>query len=170
MKRFFKSFINSFSSWWKPLKKYEKVAHTIGLVIGICSFLLFFIAADKVPATASDYEPFEKQAIAAQENPEILLKKDCNISVNGDIITVVFSNDECKVTAEYNQNFELLSISKENSEYYMFWLLAFIFALALGFCIGGISAILIVFITSLLLDLFDYIRNKRKTIKSNSKK
>jgi len=170
MKRFFKSFINGFTSWWKPLKKYEKVAYTIGLVLCICSFLLLFIATDKVPATASDYEPFEKQAIAAQENPEILFEKDCNINVNENNITVVFSNDECKVTAQYNQNFELLSISKENSENYIFWLFALILALVFSFVIGGFSAILIAFITGLLLELFDYIRNKRKTIKSNSKK
>ena len=170
MKRFFKSFINGFTSWYKPLEKFEKVAYTIGLVLGICSFLLFFITIDKVPATASDYEPFENQAIAAQQNPEILFEKDCNININGDIITVVFSNDECNVTAEYNQNFELLSISKENSEYYMFWLWALILTLVLGFVIGCLSAVLIALITGLLLELFDYIRNKRKTIKSNSKK
>ena len=170
MKRFFKSLIYGVVFWVRGLEKFEKIAHAIGAVIGIGMFIFLFAFIDKVPATASDYEPFEKQAIAAQENPELLFEKDCNININGEIITVIFANDECRLTAQYNQNFELLSISKENSENYMFGLWAFLLALLVGFCTYALSALIICVIMFLLIDLFKWIRAKRKSIKSNSKK
>ena len=54
---------------------------------------------------------------AIQQNPDLLLKTNCNISITDDVITVIFSNDECKLTVKYDQSFEVLSTSKNRPIY-----------------------------------------------------
>lgn len=168
MKRFFRSLIDGFVCWVRMLEKQEKIAYAIGAIIGILGAILLFVYIDKVPATETDYAPFENQAIAAQKNPELLFETDCNITVNNGIVTVYFENEECKVTAQYNQDFELLSISKENGDNYIFGLWAFLLALIVGFVIFGAFSLLIYLCWCLFEDFCNWILNKRKATKTNS--
>lgn len=86
--------------------------------------IILFIYTDKVPATPTDYEQLEEQVYALQQNPDLLLEIDgnINININDKIITIEFENDECKITAKYDKNFEILSLSKKDKSH--FWLLA----------------------------------------------
>lgn len=111
----------------------ENVGCLLGGLLGIVLGIIIFISFDKVPATPLDYESLEKQVMAIQQNPDLLLKTDCNINVNGEVIKINFENDNCKITAKYNQNFEVISTSKEDKS--VFWLIAFGIAL-----LGGIYA------------------------------
>jgi len=160
MKRFFKAIIN----WIRNLERFDKVALAIGVVVGLCAGIVLFICTDKVPATASDYEPFEKQVIAAQEDPKLLFEKDCNITVEDGIITANFKNDECEVTAKYNQNFELLSISKENHNNYMAGHWAFVFSIFVGLIMCFVGTLGSFLIMALYIEVLS--KRKAKT-KSN---
>lgn len=129
MKRYFKWCINLITQWVNKLEKEEKIGVAIGGMVGIIVAISMFVIIDKVPATTADYEPMEKQVIAIQQDPKLLFKTDCNIDINNQVITVKFENDECKVIAQYDQNFKVLSVSKEDN--YTFWLYALIIALAM---------------------------------------
>ena len=85
----------------------------------------------------ADYEPLEKQELLIQQNPELLLKTNCNINVNNDIITVTLENSECEINVQYNQNFEVLSTSKKDK--CMSWILAFVISAVTAFWIYVIS-------------------------------
>lgn len=164
MKRCFKWLIN----WFTKLGKEERIGVVIGGIISIILAISIFVTIDKVPATPSDYEPMEKQVMAIQQDPDLLFSTNCNIYINNEVITVDFKNDECKLTAQYDQNFELLSISKYDK--YIFWLFALGIALFIGvFLYCGLS-MLITIVIICLESLWEFVCNKFKVHKSNSKK
>lgn len=168
MKRCFKWLINCFTRWVNKMGKEEKIGFAIGGIIGIIVAISAFVSIDKVPATTFDYEPMEKQVIAIQQNPELLFKTDCNIYIKNKVITVNFENDECKLTSKYDQNFEVLSISKDDN--YTFWLFALVLALCTGFVTYFIGAFMMTVVIFLLECLWEFICQKFKVHKSNSKK
>lgn len=168
MKRCFKCLIDWFTRWVSKMEKDEKIGFAIGGIIGIIVGISVFVVIDKVPATTADYEPMEKQVSLIQQNPDLLFKTDCNIYIKDEVIIVNFENDECKLTARYNQNFEVLSISKEDK--CIFWLFALVLALFIGFTTCFVGACGIIVVIFLLEILWEFICPKFKVHKSNSPK
>ena len=164
MKRCF----NWFTQLVSEMGKGERIGLAIDGIICIILAISIFASIDKVPATPSDYEPMEKQVMAIQKDPNLLLSTNCNIYINNEVITVKFENDECKLTAQYNKNFEVLSISKYDN--YTFWVVALGIALFIGFLVYVIVDLLITIVIFLLEILWEFVCNKFKAHKSNSKK
>lgn len=164
MKRCFKWLIN----WFTKLEKEDRIGYVIGGIISIILAISIFATIDKVPATPSDYEPMEKQAMAIQKDPDLLFSTNCNIYINDEVITVDFENYECKLTAQYDKNFELLSISKYDN--YTFWLFALGEALSIGVFSYGVLSFMIMIVIICIESLWEFVCNKFKVHKSNSKK
>ena len=140
------------------------VGFAISGVVAIVLAIMLFVTIDKVPATPSDYENLEEQVNTIQQNPDLLLEKDYNINVNSGVITVEFWNDECKMTAKYDKDFEVLSTSKEDNS--MFWLYALIIALIFGagvFYIGGWILAILILLIEVLVEWISIIVLKIKT-------
>ena len=156
MKRCFTWVVNWFIQWVRKMGIEERIGFAIGGAIGIVVGIALFVSVDKVPATAIDYEPLEKQMSAIQQNPDLLLKTNCNISITDDVITVIFSNDECKLTVKYDQNFEVLLTSK--TDQYMFWLLALgLLGVLIGYFVYAVAAILLTIAVCLIEMLWEFI-------------
>ena len=165
MKRFIKWLINCFVQWVGKMPWQEKVGFTLGGVLGISIGILIFISFDKVPVTSLDYKPLEEQTIAVQQNPEILIETDCDINVNGEVITINFENDECWVTAKYNENFEMISSSRGDK--YTGWIEAFTVAVLCGvitFCGGSAICTILIYALS-----YPFLVTKRKSITKSKK-
>lgn len=110
---------------------------TIGLVIGIIVTVTITVLAvtivDIIPATEADYEELESQLVAIQQNPDLLLKTHCKISVKDNIITVTVMNNECEMSADFNQDYEVLSTTKTDyATHWVFIFLAILVALLYG--------------------------------------
>ena len=145
MKRCF----NWFTQWVKKMGHEEKIGFAIGALVSVVVGITCFVSIDKVPATAIDYETLENQMNAIQQNPDVLFKTNCNIYINDDVITVNFMNDECSMTVQYDQNFEVLSTSKADN--YTFWLYALGIAVLAGVCVYGV----IFFLLTILVYFFE---------------
>lgn len=158
MKRCIKWLINWFTRW-------VGIGFALGGVVGLVICIISFVFFDQLPATSLDYEQLEKQVIAIQKNLELLLETDCNINVSGKVITINFDNDNCKVTAQYNKCFEMLSSSRKDKS--KFWLDAFGFALLIGICAFGIGFLVFALVAFLLGALWELIS---KTLKLNKNK
>lgn len=123
----------------------EKPLNIIGMIVGIIVVIGVFLYIDTAPATAVDYEPLERQALIIQQNPEMLFKEDCTCHISDGVIEVEFENDECKLVIKYNQEFEMLSVSKiDNCTH---WTVAIMVAFLMGvigyFMVIGIWAVVI---------------------------
>ena len=141
MKRCFTRIVNWFTQWVHKMSIEERIGVAIGAIIGIVLGITFFVSIDTTPATAINYEPLEKQMTAIQQKPDLLLKTNCNISISDDVITVRFSNDECKLIVQYDENFGVLSTSKTDN--YMFWLSALGLAVIIGVFIYEVTSMLL---------------------------
>lgn len=106
--------------------------------------------------------------MAIQKDPDLLFSTNCNIYINNEVITVDFENYECKLTAQYDKNFELLSISKYDN--YIFWLFALGEALFIGVFSYGVLSFFIMIVIICIESLWEFVCNKFKVHKSNSKK
>lgn len=153
MKRCFNNFAKYFTrsrlvKKWKTKKKGEKIAYIILAINMIISGIIIFVNIDTIPATLSDYEPLEMQVNAIQQEPDLLLKTDCNINITNEVITVNIENDECELIAKYDQDFDILSISKKDK--CMVWPLALVISLVLGCIFGYLGSILILIIVILV--------------------
>ncbi|MCI8384799.1 MAG: hypothetical protein HFJ33_08135 [Clostridia bacterium] len=137
--------IDWFDVWIRQFEWEQIVGFAISGLVGIALTIMMFVYTDKVPATPSDYEQLEDQVNVIQQNPYSLLETDCNIKINGEIITIEFENDECKMTAKYDKNFEVLSTSKEDKS--MFWL----WALVLSLIVGGVEINFVGWLLSLVI-------------------
>ncbi len=121
MKRCTKWLIDWFTRWIGKFDWKQIVRFAISGLLCIALTIMVFVCVDTVPATPSDYEQLETQVKVIQQNPELLVETNCNININDEIITIEFENDECKVIAKYDKDFEVLSTSKEDKS--TFWLL-----------------------------------------------
>ena len=142
------------------------MAFAISALIGIVIFISVFVTADKVPATSSDYKELKDQLEAIEQNPDSLLKTDCNIDIAGEVITVSLENEQCKMIAKYNKDFKLLSSSPKDKA--MFWGIAVILALGLasvGFMMVGWVLYLIISLCEIPI-IWVYKRVKKQKIKS----
>lgn len=128
-----KLLIDWFADWIGQFDWEQIVGFTISGLLGIALAIMIFVYTDKVPAISSDYKQLEDQVNSIQQNPELLMEIDCNININGEIVTVEIENDECKMTAKYDKDLEVVSTSKEDKS--MFWL----WALVLGLSVGGVE-------------------------------
>lgn len=141
MKRRIKLLIN----WILQFDLENIVAFSISGLLGIAITIVLFVSTDKVPAAPFDYEQLEAKVNAIEQNPELLLKTNCNTTNENEVLIVTFESNECKMTAKYNKDFEVLSTSKEDKS--VFWLFALAASLLLGawaiIIFGGIFAILI---------------------------
>lgn len=159
MKRLCRQLFDKFAKKVKKMSKEEIIVNTISIIIGVIIALTVFLTFDKVPATMADYEPLEKQELLIQQNPELLLKTNCNINVNNDIITVTLENSECEINVQYNQNFEVLSTSKKDKG--MSWILAFVISAVTGFWIYVISF----WVIYSIINFMEFLYNKIKLCK-----
>lgn len=140
------------------------IAGLLGIVLGI----MFYTIIDIVPANPMDYDQLEEQVNSIQQNPDLLLKTDCDINIKDEIITVKFENDECKITIKYDKNFEVLSTSKEDKSIFWVWALAIaLFIVGFVWYAGSVVATLIILLLELCI-LSIYVGLKR--IKSALKK
>ena len=160
MKRCFRWLINWFTQWVGKMTWQGKVGFALGGILGVVIGVITLVSIDKVPATPTDYQLLEQQAINVQQNPELLLETNCNINIDDEVITIRFENDECKVYAKYNKNFEMLSYSKEDN--YIFWLWAFLLALLCGI-FAYVSGAFILMILIYLVCIFIELIRKNKT-------
>lgn len=160
MKRCIKWLIDWFTDWIGQFDWEQIVGFAISGLVGIALTVMMFVYTDKVPATPSDYEQLEDQVNVIQQNPDLLLETDCNINFNGEIITVEFENDECKVITKYDKNFEVLSTSKEDKS--IFWLWALVLALIVGgaeiYYIGWLLSLAILFLEIAVEWIFERVR------------
>lgn len=61
-------------------------------VAGVILWIASFKDIDTIPATTMDYQPLEEQAIAIQQNPQLLFKTNCEVEIDSDFITVTLEN------------------------------------------------------------------------------
>lgn len=127
-----------------PGKKLRIIALIVACVVAIGVFL----SMDLIPATSADYEPLEKQMVLIQQNPEMLLKEDYTCSISNGVIEVEFENEECKLIVKYDQDFNILSVSKVDNRIH--WVIAVVLASLIGFMV----AYLILGIILLSVELF----------------
>ena len=160
MKRCINWVINGFTNLIGRFEWQEIVGFAISGLLGIAIAIMIFVAVDKVPATPSDYEQIENQIVSIQQNPDLLLETDCNININSGAITVEFENDECKMTAKYDKDFEVLSTSKEDKS--RSWFLVLLVSLILGaftcYAGGRILAIVILFFQMAVEWIYEMVR------------
>lgn len=152
MKRCLKKVLDWFNKMKNKIFSVEKLLYIVCFVVAIGVAMYTFLVIDKVPATAADYESLEKQVALIQQNPEMLFKEDYVCSISDGVIEVEIENIECKLIVKYNQNFEILSISKIDN--YTYWALALIPAFGMGClgCVAVFSVWLLVIILLLILE------------------
>lgn len=129
----------------------EIIVTAISILLSIAVAIFCYVETDTVPATQLDYEQLEKKAYSLEKNPDLLLKTDCNINVNGKVITVKFENNECILTAEYDRDFNILSTYREDK--YMF----FLFAIFLCFLVSILAFLFVYLVLFIILFFFEYL-------------
>lgn len=112
-----KRFINYFATYFLNI--------VVGALMSIGMLALIFFNFNVVPATSADYAPLQQQISAISENPSLLFEIDGSVEINSEIITVCLENDKCKILAEYNKKFEILSYSEVDKSYSLFAVIAF---------------------------------------------
>lgn len=131
---------------------------TFSIAVGIAIGVLVYKEFDTVPATSADYEPLKKQLASIQENPDILLTTDCKITVKDKIITVTVSNEECSVTAEYDESFNVISTTETDLSIH--WLPVGIISF-----LGAVTSFFVAFLVYLMIleeisKMFKWIKSK----------
>lgn len=154
MKRCLKKVLNWFDQMKNSVIFTKKFMYIVCFVVAIGLAMYTFLVIDKVPATAADYESLEKRVILIQQNPEMLFKEDCVCQISDGVIEVKLENIECKLIVLYNQDFEILSISKIDN--YTYWALALIVAFFMG-SMGCAVVPLVWFLVIILLIILEAI-------------
>lgn len=129
--------------------------------LGIALGITLFISFDKVPATPLDYEPIEEKMIAIQQSLESL---ECDNNTNEEVITVTIENNQCKIIANYDQNFKLLSTSKKDNSIH--WIGALVDSVLIGFFSYGFASIILTIAIFIIEGLLEWIGNLFKASKS----
>lgn len=140
-----------FWDWFTKWRIEEQIAMILAFIVALAVGILEFASIDVVPATVTDYAELENQMTAIQKNPDLLLKTDCEISIKDEVITVCFQNDQCSLTVQYNQDFEVLSTFQKDG--FTFWLWALIIAVMCGifiYCVGMILLIIVIYLLEAL--------------------
>lgn len=133
-------------------------------VAGVILWIASFKDIDTIPATTMDYQPLEEQAIAIQQNPQLLFKTNCEVEIDSDFITVTLENKNCKLITKYNKNFEIVSSSKKDKS--MFWLLA----LLLSFVVACMELYGIFIVIAALLSVYLFVFYLHSSRSKSSKK
>lgn len=144
MKRFWKKI----KSFFTGFEKETHIGYFLGISICLVTAIFLISTLDKTPASESDFKELETQITAIQQIPALLFQTDCEIDVADKIITVKLENEECTLTAKFNQDFEIVSTEKIDSA--DGWKLGAVLAsiICLGFiyplaeCIRGIIIII----------------------------
>lgn len=136
--------------WFKSQPRQMWGIFILLTVAGVILWIASFKDIDTIPATTMDYQPLEEQAIASQQNPQLLFKTNCEVEIDSDLITVTLENKNCKLITKYNKNFEIVSSSKKDKS--MFWLLALLLSFVVAFM--KLYGICIVIATLLSIYLF----------------
>ena len=150
--------------WFKSQPRQMLGIFILLTVAGVILWIASFKDIDTIPATTMDYQPLEEQAIAIQQNPQLLFKTNCEVEIDSDLITVTLENKNCKLITKYNKNFEIISSSKKDKS--MALLLSFVVAFMelYGICI--VIAILL----SIYLFVFYLYSSRSKSSKKIFKK
>ena len=168
MKRCIKWIISRIANWIDENSREELAGFVIAGLLGIVLGIMFYITTDRVPATPMDYDQLEEQVNSIHQNPDLLLKTDCEINIKDEIITVKFENDECKITVKYDKNFEVLSTSKEDKS--IFWVWSLVIALIIVVFVWYFGFVVVTLIILLLELCVSLIYNGLKKIKIALKK
>lgn len=164
MKRFSERIIDVVTKWLKNRDWEEIVGYLISGVISIAIIItLFHQMTDRTSTTSDDY----KQLINdIQENPELLLKNDCDIHIRDGRIIVEFENEECQMRAVYDENFEVVSTDEQDKS--IFWkIILVVVCIILMYVLPEIIIILILFLELFVgVLIFDPIKDYFKRNKS----
>lgn len=164
MKRCFMWIVNRFTKWVHRMKIEEKIVFSLSTILGIVVGVMFFVSIDITPVTSSDYESLENQMEDIEQNPNLLLKTKCNISISDDVITATFSNDECKLTVQYDEKFRVLTTCKTDN--YIFWPWAFVISVLIGYFIYIVVSLMFVIVAFFFEGSWEFICNRLNSIKS----
>ena len=100
------------------MKRSTKTYILITVIVSIVFAISVFCITDKTPATDEDYLPLEKQIFMVEQNPQLLLKNEGKYTVEDGKFVAIFSNRQCKITAQYaideSGHFKLMSSEKED--------------------------------------------------------
>lgn len=144
MKRFFRRLVTRFSK----LTIEDKIAYIAALMVAVATLFSFFSTTDMIAATTLDYRELHQKIDEINQNPEAIFNHECKVTVSSRNIIVYLENEECKVTATFNKNIDLISIDQEDKAYSWIYalfsvlILTVIFA-AIAFWFTGTVVILI---------------------------
>lgn len=162
MKRSMEKLIDKIKFGIGDLYYCQSIGFVIAGILGTLFVLASFAYTDTTPATLSDYEQLEEKANAIEQNPDLLLKTNCKIEINSEIITVEFENEECKLIAKYNQSFKVLSTFRQDKS--TFWVLAlFRYSVEGGiiiFVVGWVLTIVIFVLATTIRWILEKVKNK----------
>lgn len=125
----------------------------IFLMLGVGIWILCFRTIDTAPATEADFKPLQDQRIAFEKDHNTLFNSDCIVKIEDGVISVTFENDECLLTATYNEAFENISIIRsDKAKSWPFVIFAFLGTCVVGtFIFFGLLLLIIMGIGELML-------------------
>ena len=143
-----KRFMEKIKSFFTGPEKATHIGYFIGITICLAMAIFLISTLDKTPASESDFKELEDQITAIQQTPVLLFQTDCEIDIEEEIIEVRLENEECILTVEFNQEFEILL--REKTDLADGWKLGAVLTsiICLGFiyplaeCIRGIIIII----------------------------
>lgn len=142
--------------WHNRTFSWEKLACVLfGFIIGISFSVWAWQNTDKTPATPEDYAELHARLEALQTNPYDFFKNDGDIKVSDGIITYEVSNDECKMTGKFNQDFKLIETTQVDKSPSTFKLICFIIIcfIFLAFIAGGLLNLIIIVVEHIVITI-----------------
>ena len=134
-----------------------RIGLVFGIIAGVIACIAVFFSTDITPATMQDYENLEKQALLVENNPEELFKMDCIIVIEDGSINVYFENDECEIYVEYNKDFQITSLTREDKKFSFGWMV--LGAVIFGMLIFIVGDLIFAILSFLLYKLIKRISN-----------
>ena len=146
---------------------FDSIFIALAIVVVFIWILYVVNNSDINPATREDYLPLEQQIFIVEQNPQLFLENEGKYTVKEEKMVAEFSNDECKIIAEYkideSGNLNLISIEKKDRSWSIFTVV--VFALITGILVGC----LILMPYSVIREIVISINNHVKTKKENSR-
>ena len=121
----------------------------IGLLIAVVVSVLFYIRKDTEPATPEDYESLVNRVLLIQDDPTKMLQEDGNIIMSGDEILLILENNECKIRASFNRNFQLQTMEKKDKAFPV--TIVLVVSILLGVSLGVLCASVIKLIQTIII-------------------